>query len=108
MDVSTRLMSGEAQMGNENGRHSSEAQLLVSVADTGQGIPAEDLPLVFERFYRADKSRARASGGSGLGLAITRQIVEAHRGRIWVESQQGRGSTFSFTLPTIKRLAIQD
>jgi signal transduction histidine kinase len=73
--------------------------LLVSVADTGQGIPPEDLPYVFERFYRADKSRARASGGSGLGLAIARQLIEAHGGRIWVESQPGAGATFSFTLP---------
>jgi two-component system OmpR family sensor kinase len=73
--------------------------LLISVADTGQGIPAEDLHYLFERFYRADKSRARASGGSGLGLAIARQIVEAHGGRIWAESQVSMGSAFRFTLP---------
>ncbi|MCQ3979534.1 MAG: two-component sensor histidine kinase [Anaerolineae bacterium] len=76
------------------------AGLLVSVADTGRGIPPEDLPHVFERFYRADKSRARSSGGSGLGLAIARQIVEAHGGRIWVESWVGVGSTFSVALPS--------
>jgi signal transduction histidine kinase len=75
------------------------AEVLVSVADTGEGIASEDLPYVFERFYRADKSRARTSGGSGLGLAISRQIVEAHGGRIWAESQMGVGSTFAFTLP---------
>jgi signal transduction histidine kinase len=76
------------------------AELLASVTDAGQGIPPEDLPYVFERFYRADKSRARASGGSGLGLAIARQIVEAHGGRIWAESRVGYGSTFLFTLPS--------
>ncbi len=76
------------------------AGLFVSVADTGRGIPPEDLPHVFERFYRADKSRARNSGGSGLGLAIARQIVEAHGGRIWVESWVGVGSTFFVALPS--------
>lgn len=73
--------------------------VLVSIADTGRGIPPEDLPYVFERFYRADKSRTRASGGSGLGLAIARQIIEAHGGHIWTESQVGEGSTFFFALP---------
>jgi signal transduction histidine kinase len=76
------------------------AELLISVADTGKGIPREDLPYLFERFYRADKSRARASGRSGLGLAIARQIVDAHGGSIWAESQVGQGSTFFFTLPS--------
>jgi signal transduction histidine kinase len=71
----------------------------VSVADTGEGIPAEDLPNMFERFYRVNKSRARADGGSGLGLTITRRIVEAHGGTIGVVSEIGKGSTFTFTLP---------
>ena len=82
-------------------------QVRVAVADTGEGIPPEDLPYVFERFYRADKSRARASGGSGLGLAIAKQIVEAHGGRIWVESWVGVGSTFVFTLPIPPTLSPQ-
>jgi len=56
------------------------------VTDTGSGIAAEDLPHVFDRFYRGDKSRTRASGGSGLGLAIVRQLVEAHGGQVWAES----------------------
>jgi signal transduction histidine kinase len=71
----------------------------VSVTDTGEGIPAEDLPHIFERFYRVDKSRARATGGSGLGLTIARRLVEAHGGTITVESKLGRGSRFSFTIP---------
>jgi len=72
----------------------------VSVRDTGIGIAPEHLPYVFERFYRADKSRARATGGAGLGLAIVKQLVEAHGGRVWAESTPGVGSVFAFTLPT--------
>ena len=71
----------------------------VSVSDTGEGIPAADLPNIFERFYRVDKSRARATGGSGLGLTIARRLVEAHGGKITVQSRVGKGSRFSFTLP---------
>ena len=71
----------------------------ISVADTGEGIPAEDLPNIFERFYRVDKSRARTAGGSGLGLSIARKLVELHGGRIEVKSEPGKGSCFVFTLP---------
>ncbi len=71
----------------------------VSVADTGEGVSTADLPYIFERFYRADKSRARASGGSGLGLTIAKRLVEAHGGRIQAQSTLGKGSCFSFTLP---------
>ncbi|HYN87913.1 MAG TPA: ATP-binding protein [Ardenticatenaceae bacterium] len=71
----------------------------VAVVDTGEGIAAEDLPRVFERFYRGEKSRSRTTGGSGLGLAIARGIVEAHGGRIWAESRPGEGTTLRFTLP---------
>jgi signal transduction histidine kinase len=73
--------------------------VFVSVADTGEGIPEKDLPLIFERFYRVDKSRARATGGSGLGLTIARRLVEAHGGTIEVQSQPGRGSIFTFAIP---------
>ena len=67
------------------------------VRDTGIGIPAEDVPRIFERFYRVDKSRT--GSGTGLGLSIAKHIVEAHKGRIWAESREGQGSTFIFTLP---------
>ena len=74
----------------------------VSVADTGEGIPPDDLPNIFERFYRVDKSRARVTGGSGLGLTIAKRLVEAHGGHIAVESRLGKGTCFSFTLPVAK------
>jgi signal transduction histidine kinase len=71
----------------------------VSVTDTGEGIPVEDLPNMFERFYRVDKSRARATGGTGLGLTIAKRLVEAHGGQIAVQSEVGKGSRFAFTIP---------
>ena len=77
----------------------ADAEVAVSVHDTGTGIAPEHLPYVFDRFYRVDKSRARQTGGAGLGLAIAKQLVVAHGGSIKVESAPGPGTTFTFTLP---------
>lgn len=71
----------------------------VEVSDTGEGIPEQELPNIFERFYRVDKSRTRATGGSGLGLTIAKRLVEAHGGEINVQSELGKGSSFIFTIP---------
>lgn len=73
--------------------------LVMEVEDTGCGIPESELPNIFERFYKVDKSRRRSSKGSGLGLAIARQLVELHGGKIEVESRIGEGSTFRVFLP---------
>ncbi len=74
----------------------------ISVSDTGEGIPEDDLPYIFERFYRVDKSRTRATGGQGLGLTIARRLIEAHGGSIEVQSKQGEGSRFAFTIPVMQ------
>lgn len=83
----------------QEGLHPAGPWLCVSVIDTGIGIPASDLPRIFERFYKVDRSRTRNAGGTGLGLAIAKHLIEGHGGRLWVDSTEGRGSTFSFTLP---------
>lgn len=79
----------------------------LSVSDTGVGIPAEDLPHIFDRFYRVDKARSRAQGGSGLGLSIAKWIVQAHAGTIQVQSTPGVGTTFLVTLPVIEAPASE-
>lgn len=71
----------------------------ICVQDNGPGIPAEDLPHIFERFYRVDKGRSREKGGTGLGLSIMKHIVQLHGGRVWAESQPGQGTTIGFSLP---------
>lgn len=81
-----------------------EDEVTITVTDTGSGIPPADLPRVFERFYRVDKTRSRKLGGTGLGLSIARQLVEAHGGRIWLESSVGKGTAISFTLPRDNRV----
>jgi heavy metal sensor kinase len=78
-----------------------ESMAVISITDTGIGIPEKDIPHIFERFYRVDKARSREQGGAGLGLSICKYIVEAHGGKIEVTSQPGTGSTFSVWLPII-------
>ncbi len=85
-----------------------EGDVTVSIEDTGSGIPPEDLTRVFERFYRVDKTRSRDHGGTGLGLSIARQIIEAHGGRMQVESSVGQGTRVSFTLPLAQDLEEGD
>ena len=80
-------------------RHPDGPEVRFSVEDSGRGIPADQLTLIFDRFRQVDASDARDRGGAGLGLAITKGIVEQHGGRIWVESTEGVGSTFSFQIP---------
>ncbi len=77
----------------------TKQQVCVEVVDSGTGIPKEDIELIWERFYKADKSRTRGKGGTGLGLAIVKSIVEAHGGYVWVESKEQEGSIFGFCLP---------
>ena len=77
----------------------------MTVTDSGPGIPAEEVPHVFDRFYRGDRSRSRATGGSGLGLAIARQLVEAHDGSIWVDSPPpgaDHGAEFGLMVPRLE------
>lgn len=80
----------------------TKRKVLIRITDNGEGIESQNLPRIFERFYRVDKSGARSEGGSGLGLAIVKHIVEAHKEKIYVESEYGIGSEFSFTLTKAK------
>jgi two-component system phosphate regulon sensor histidine kinase PhoR len=103
-EVLTNLVDNALKYTPEGGRVDVEVaavngEVEVLVNDSGRGIGPEDLPHVFERFYRADRSRTRDSGGTGLGLAIAKHIVEAHGGRISVSSQPNEGTTFKVTLP---------
>lgn len=83
------------------GKEVDGRKIEVFVRDDGPGIPMEALDRVFERFYRVDKARSRDQGGTGLGLSIVKHIVQAHGGKVWVESELGKGATFFFTLPTV-------
>ena len=91
-------VSMEILTGDKRGQV-EKTSVIISVADTGEGIAPEHLSHVFDRFYRIEDSRARSEGGAGLGLAIVKQMVEAHGGKVWVESEPGKGSIFFVALP---------
>jgi two-component system phosphate regulon sensor histidine kinase PhoR len=103
--VMSNLLENAVKYGREGGtvivggREVANDKLEIFVRDDGPGIPVEARERVFERFYRLDKARSREQGGTGLGLAIVKHIVQAHGGRVWVESDPGKGATFFFTLP---------
>jgi len=105
--VLTNLIVNSIKYGHSNGTTEVGVEILgddkviVRVTDNGEGIEAEHLPRLFERFYRVDKSGARSEGGSGLGLSIVKHIIDAHEEKIYVESKYGIGSEFSFTLPKV-------
>ena len=103
--VLINLLDNAIKYGREDGTitisaiKKDEKEIQISVQDDGVGIPKEDLSRIFERFYRVDKGRSQEMGGTGLGLSIVKHIVQAHEGRVWAESQVGKGSTFHFILP---------
>ena len=105
----TNLVDNSIKYGKQSGttevaiNQLSEDRCLVRITDNGEGIEQEHMGRLFERFYRVDKSGSRAVGGSGLGLAIVKHLIEAHGEKIYVESQFGVGSEFSFTLEYTKQ-----
>jgi signal transduction histidine kinase len=104
--VVTNLLSNALRFTDTSGKVQLTAKeekqgILVTVADTGHGIPQENLETIFDKFVQVKSSTETTPGSVGLGLAIAREVVEAHGGRIWVESQVGVGSTFFFTFPTV-------
>jgi two-component system phosphate regulon sensor histidine kinase PhoR len=103
--VIINLIDNAIKYTNENGKIiigilKAEKEITVSVSDNGLGIPKDDLPRIFERFYRVDKTRSRDMGGSGLGLSIVKHILELHNSTIKVESEEGKGTRFEFNLPS--------
>ncbi len=109
--VMTNLVSNAIKYNNEGGEVTirftvHKQHVKVHVSDTGEGIPADHLDRIFERFYRVEKSRSREKGGTGLGLAIVKHILEGHKSRAEVKSEPGKGSTFSFNLPLAKTTSL--
>ena len=107
LQVLTNLLVNSLKYGVEGGRTevslvNSDDKILIRVSDDGIGVHPEHLPRLFERFYRVDATRSRKKGGSGLGLSIVKHIIEAHNENIYVESEFGKGTTFSFTLQQFK------
>jgi two-component system phosphate regulon sensor histidine kinase PhoR len=102
--VLVNLLENAVKYGRAKGHvtvqgRAADGHVELCVADDGPGIPAEARERVFERFYRVDKARSRDAGGTGLGLAIVKHIVQSHGGKVWVESEPGKGARFHFTLP---------
>jgi two-component system phosphate regulon sensor histidine kinase PhoR len=97
LDNAVRYTRAGGTIRVEIARHNGEARL--AIADSGIGIPARELPRIFERFYRVDRARSRETGGTGLGLAIVKHVAEQHGGRVEARSDLGRGSTFTVTIP---------
>jgi two-component system phosphate regulon sensor histidine kinase PhoR len=106
--VVTNLVVNSIKYGKENGTTEVSIEdlvnnkIIVRIKDNGEGIDKKNIPRLFERFFRVDKSGARTEGGSGLGLSIVKHIIEGHDEKIYVESQLGQGSEFSFTLEKTK------
>ncbi len=86
----------------------ADGRARLAVNDAGEGIPEDDLPFVFERFYRADSARARQTGGSGVGLAVSKRIVEDHGGTVFAENREGGGASVGFTLPLADDTTVGD
>ncbi|MFC1677523.1 sensor histidine kinase [Planctomycetota bacterium] len=110
-EVITNLLFNAIKYTPQNGKveinaKNEKGDVLVQIIDTGIGIPTDELPRVFDEFYRASNARKIEKDGTGLGLSIVKQIVESHNGKIWIESQESVGSTFSFTLPKADRSQV--
>jgi signal transduction histidine kinase len=105
MQNASRYVGGNGEIRVSAVREGDE--LIISIKDNGIGIDKEDLPYIFDIFYRGEKSRSRNYGGSGLGLAICKSIIEDHGGRIWAESSPGQGTTISFSLPIIQNNGLE-
>jgi len=107
--ILTNLLDNAIKYTPEGGRvrvsaiEKDQGEIQLSIEDNGIGIPKDDIHRVFERFYRVDKGRSQELEGTGLGLSIVKHLVQAHGGKVWVESQLGKGSTFYFTLPKTDR-----